>query len=208
MLVFMPKYKHYTAIPPKMLHDVTLNINTAIKNFMLQDDTVEVFIEDEFALNNFNNKKVFTCTRASELKALYNYEAYDEHIHTIEVMHPYATKYTLEFKKMQLPEYKLLYTDINAYKKQYIKLYFQRACDCVQTLLKEEKKFALVFTYRGKNDNPIVPKSEENDGILYIYCDLETGVISGRYSGIWVDTDIIKTILGGIYGINNKKIRN
>lgn len=207
MLVFMPKYTHYPGMANKASHDMTLNINTAINDFILKDDTVEVFIEDEFAVNNFLNKKVFTCTRASELQALYNYEVYSEHIHTIEVMHPHATKYTLEHKKLQLPDYKLLYTDVEAYKKQYIKLYFQRARDCVQTLIKE-KKVALVFTYREKNDNPIVPKSENNDGILYIYCDLETGVVHGRYSGIWVNTDTIKTILGGLYGISSKKSGN
>lgn len=207
MLVFMPKYMHYPGMANKVVHNMTLNISTAISDFMSKDDTVEVFIEDEFAINNFLNKKIFTCTRGTELQSLDKFEVYGEHLQTIEVMHPHATKFTLEHKKLQLPDYKLLYTDANAYKKQYIKLYFQRARECVQTLLKE-KKVALVFTYREKNDNPIVPKSENNDGILYIYCDLETGVVHGRYSGIWVDTDTIKTILGGIYGINSKKNGN
>lgn len=205
MLVFMPKYKHYSTIPEKMLYDVRLNINTAINKFI--DNEIEIFIEDEFAVNHFSHKKIYTCTRETELQALYKFKIYDDHINEVEAMHPYATKYTLEYKKLQLPDYKLMYTDVEAYKKQYTNLYFKRACDCVKTLIKD-KKYALVFTCKNKNDNPIVPKSEENDGILYIYCELETGSISGRYSGIWVDADMINTIIGGLYDISNKKIRN
>lgn len=198
MLVFMPKYVHYTAIPDRMIHTVNSNIETVIKKFVQDDDVVDVFIEDEFATNYFKNKRIFTCTRQRELSSISSLGIYGEYMASMEAMYPAATQYTLEFKKAKMPEMKLMYTNRDLYTKQYIKYYTERAHDCIQTLAKE-RKVAIVFTYRGKNDNPIVPAYEENDSILYIYCDIETGVISGYYSGIWINSDMIDQIVGGIY---------
>lgn len=201
----MPKFKHYNAMSDKVAFNARDIIEKTISQFKADDDKVEVFIEDEFAINHFRDRNIFTFTRPAELPSIYKFDIYGEYIATIESLHPHATHYTLDYKKLELPDYKLLYSDKDAYIKQYIKLYIGRAHDCISTLLKDEKKVALVFTYRGKNDNPIVPEKKENDGILYIYCDIETGVISGYYSGIWVDVNMIKQIVGGIYGLYKTK---
>ena len=199
MLVLMPKYSHYQAIPEKMLHDVRGNINNTISKFLKHGDKVDVFIEDEFAVNYFKDRNLYTFTRDREIPTIESIGMYGDYIATVESLHPCANKYTLDFKKLEVPEIKLLYTNKDLYVKQYNSLYRNRAHDCISTLIRSDKKFAIVFTFRGKADNPIIPPSCENDGILYIYSDIETGVITGYYSGIWVSSDMIEKILGGIY---------
>lgn len=199
MLIFMPKISHYSAVSDKMKATVDNNIKGAISKFVPDDDNVSAFIEDELACQTPGVTSYITFTRERELSSISQLDIFGEYIASIEALYSSAKKFTLDFKKMKMPDIKLLYTDKNAYIKQYIKFYIERAHDCIRTLLQDEEKVALVFTFRGKNDNPIVPVAEENDQILYIYCDIETGVIHGMYSGIWVNVEMVEQILGGIY---------
>lgn len=195
----MPKISHYTAVSKNMKHTVDNNIKGTIAKLVPSDDGVSVFIEDECACQILDINSYLTFTRERELSSISQLDIYGDYIARIEALHGVARKYTLDFKKMKMPDIRLMYTDKDAYIKQYIKFYVERANDCIKTLLQDEEKVALVFTFRGKNDNPIVPSAEENDQILYIYCDMETGVIHGMYSGIWVNVEMVEKILGGIY---------
>ena len=205
MLIFMPKISHYSAVSNKMKATVDNNIKSAISRFAPTDDNVSAFIEDELACQTPGVKSYMTFTRERELSSISQLGIYGEYIASIEALYGSAKKFTLDFKKIKMPDIKLMYTDKNAYAKQYVKFYIERAHDCIRTLLQDEEKVALVFTFRGKNDNPIVPASEENDQILYIYCDIETGFIHGMYSGIWINVEMVENILGGINDARRKK---
>lgn len=197
MIVFMPKYSYYNALSYEAKTSVESIISNAFKEYLR--GTPDVFIEDELAMLLIKEKQLKTCTSAREIPSMLNAKTYDEYTFTIADMHKHAESIALDYKGFAMPDIKIAYSDPDKYNKQYIEMYKDRVIDYIREYARKQK-VAIIFKGNKQAKNFLVPESIENDAILYITVSLETGQISGSYSGMWVDRNMIKKIIGGIYG--------
>lgn len=203
MLVFMPAYKHFTAMTAGAQHTASSIIKNVLSSF--PDKEIETFIEDEFATEFFGDKKLLTCTRQNEVSTLESTNVFGEYTPRVNILYPYAKSIAQEYKKAKMPDIMLSYKDRDMYMTFLRKFYLERCREYVKCFLADEAKYCISFTFRGKGNSYLLEPQSENDGILYINCDIETGSFTCFYSGMWVDIDLARTIAGGIYDLRENK---
>lgn len=199
MLVFMPAYKHYTAMSGQIQHNASRIIRDVLDT--LPDKQIETFIEDEFAVEFFNDRKLLTCTRQSEVSTLESTQVFGEYTSRVSTLYPYAESVAQEYKKAKMPDLVLSYKDKDLYMSLLRKYYLERCREYIKYFLSDKAKYCISFVFRGKGNQYLLPKPSENDGILYINVDIETGNTNCFYSGMWVDIDVARTIVGGLYDL-------
>ena len=203
MLVLMPAYRHYTALSDSNRSMVDIIIKSKTEYYCR--DGIDVLIEDEFAMEFFKEKNLLTCTRQKEVQTLESTEVFGEYTSRVPMLYPYARSIAQEYKKAKMPDIMLSYKDKTMYLSMLRKYYLDRCREYIKYYLLDKAKMAIVFQFNDKQTNKIVPSHEENDGILYIYVNLNTGLVHGCYSGMWINEDMLDTLVGGLYDIQQNK---
>lgn len=197
MIVTCPKLSFYSALSNEAKSATRAKIKNVISEYVVGKPTV--FLEDTFAkalLGELADVISVTDERDfSQMKAFHYYDA-DSFMEGFYSMYPHEV---CPFIKFENPSVSLMVKDREQYTEKRIAAYEKRLSASARYIA-EKHKAVLTFTGNSNSKCKMEVRPEENDGILNIVYNLSNDVVNCYYSGVWVDKNMAKQILGGLYG--------
>lgn len=197
MIVTCPKFSYYSALSDEVKSSVRAKIKEVIAEYVPGKPTI--LLEDTFAkalLGEVCDVISITDERDfSQMVALHYYgpesamkEFYNLYRHEV-----------CPFVKFDNPPLSLATKNREEYTIKRIAAYEKRLLESMRYLVTKHRA-VLTFVGNTNSKGKLELKPEENDGILNIMYNLSTNVTNSYYSGVWVDVNMAKQILGGLYG--------
>ena len=196
MIVLMPKFSYFTARNDSEVLAIRDIIKTTINEYI--KDVPEVFIEDEFAINIFAEKELFTVTNSSNTKSIEVNNIFGDYTSRFLDLYKMSTCYR-SVLPVSFYDPVMIMKNPKEYVAKWVEEYSKITLNNCTNIVKL-KKVALVFIGNSGSKTKFTPVPEINDGILFIRASLETGSVDFYYSGMPIKKEIANKIIGGIYG--------
>lgn len=197
MIVVCPKYSYYTALSDEVKSAVRAKIREVMSEYVSGRPTI--FLEDTMAKEIIDDSGyIVTITDERDYSVMVGFDYYDTASRMKDLYSSYR-KQSSPFVKFENPPMALMMQNREEYKTKRIAAYEKRLAETVRYLAEKEKAM-LTFLGNTNSKSRLELKPIENDGILNITYNLSTNVANCYYSGTWVDVDMAKQILGGLYG--------
>lgn len=197
MIIICPKFSYYTALNAEAKSSVRAKIKQVVSEYV--KDKPVILLEDTFAKSILGEQSdIVSITDERDFSQMRAFKYYDSESFMLDCYNMYPHK-ICPFVKFENPPMSMAAKDRNQYTEKRIAAYEKRLSESVKYLA-EKHKVVLTFVGNTNSKSKIMVTPEDNDGILNIMYNLSNNVTNCYYSGVWVDTEIAKQILGGLYG--------
>lgn len=197
MIITCPKYSYYSALSAEAQSAMRSTIKKVFAEYAIDNPTV--FLEDVLAkglLGDFS--KVVTITDSRDYSQMLAFNYYDTNSCMPDYYHMYPNE-TSQFLKFENPPVSMMLKDRDTYITKRINAYEKRLSYMVKYLA-EKHKAAITFVGNSGSKSKLTLSPADNDGILNFVYNLDSNIMNCYYSGVWVDVNMAKQILGGLYG--------
>lgn len=196
MIITCPKFSYYSALSNEVKSTVRSKIKEVVaeyvigKPIVMLEDTLAVGLLREICdVVSVTDERDF-----SQMVAMNYYEA-ESNMPGFYSMYPHEI---CPFVKFENPSMSLMAKDREQYQIKRVEAYEKRLSESSRWMA-EKHKAVLTFTGNMNSKGRLEVKPKDNDGILNIMFNLDTDVINCYYSGVWVEIEMAKQILGGLY---------
>lgn len=196
MIITCPKFSYYSALSNEVKSTVRSKIKEVVteyvigKPIVMLEDTLAVGLLREICdVVSVTDERDF-----SQMVAMNYYEA-ESNMPGFYSMYPHEI---CPFVKFENPSMSLMAKDREQYQIKRVEAYEKRLSESARWMA-EKHKAVLTFTGNMNSKGRLEVKPKDNDGILNIMFNLDTDVINCYYSGVWVEIEMAKQILGGLY---------
>lgn len=197
MIITCPKLSYYSALNEETKSSVRAKIKSTVRDY--SKDKPTVFLEDTFAKALFGDMcNVISVTDERDYSQMMAFHYYESESYMPEFYNVYPHE-VCRFVKYENPSLALASKNREQYTNKRIAAYEKRLTDTVLFMAGKEKVI-LQFLGNTASRGKMQIEHKEDDGILNICYNLNNDVINHYYSGTWVNSDIAKQILGGLYG--------
>jgi hypothetical protein len=193
-----PKYSFYTDKPSVKQLSMRKIIDDAIREYVIV--TPKVFIEDEFAFSYLNNKEPISCTNKRDVSIIEKVALYGDYTVTLSMMYDKVPNVSVELEAFKsVPLSVIKEKGVDKFYEKSAELCKERSKTSAQYQASKERVI-IAFIGNKTSKNYLLPEPAENDGLLYVKVNLETGNIDCTYSGMWIDKENARKVIGAIYG--------
>lgn len=197
MIIICPKLSYYSALNEEAKSLVRATMREVVSEYVKGKPTV--LLEDTFAKGLFGDtSNIISVTDERDYSQMmaFDYFESESYMPSFYNMYPHEI---CPFIKFENPSITAYVHDRDAYVVKRTQAYEKRLGESVRYLA-EKHKAVITFIGNINSKSKLSLKPEENDGILNITYNLDTNVTGCYYSGMWIDVNMAKQILGGLYG--------
>lgn len=196
MLIMFPKYKYYADKSDVKKAEIDKIIADTVNDWVKVKP--RVFIEDELAFNCIKDKEPITCTNKRDIGIVNKTELYGEYTVTLSMLFNRVENISVELEEFKTAPLSLIKESQDKFYKKALEFCKERSANSVKYQSKRER-VVIVFVGNKQSKNYFTPEPEENDGLLYIKVNIDTGAKEFYYSGFWISEENARKVLGAIY---------
>lgn len=197
MIIICPKFSYYSALSSEVKSSVRATMKKTVAEYVKGRPTV--LLEDTFAKSLFGDMSdVISITDPRDYSQMVAFDYYEQESCMKEFYNMYPHD-VCPFVKFENPPVAMAFKNRAEFVLKRTVAYEKRLSESVKYLAANHKA-VLTFVGNTNSKSKLSIKPEEDDGILNIMYNLDTNTVNCYYSGVWVDVDMAKQILGGLYG--------